>query len=268
MVGEVSVDSSEVESAIVDVASAEVLPRLGVLGDDEIEEKSPGDLVTLADRACERALTARLCSLVDLPVLGEEAAARDPYLVGLVADADAVWVIDPIDGTSNFAAGSPAFAVMVSLVQHGRTTHGWMYLPVTATMLRAELGSGAWRDGERIEAIKPSVGAVGLLKRGYLPDAVREALHSAPPVLRDAVHGIGCCPFDYDAVVRGDAAFVLYWRTLPWDHTAPALYAAESGLRVARPGGDPFIPGDGRSGLLVAHPSRWDDVDAAFGALS
>ncbi|MBS1839159.1 MAG: inositol monophosphatase family protein [Actinobacteria bacterium] len=267
MVDGIAIDGRAVESAIVDVASAEVLPRLGVLGDDEIEEKSPGDLVTVADAACERALAERLRSLVDLPVLGEEAAAEDPSLLGLVATAEAVWVIDPIDGTSNFAAGSPDFAVMVSLVQHGRTTHGWMHLPVAGSMLHAELGAGTWRDGAAVDARPPRPDAVGLLKRGYLPAAVRDRLGTGPALLRDAVHGIGSCPFDYDAVVRGTAAFVLYWRTLPWDHTAPALYAAESGLRVARPGGDPYEPGDGRSGLLVAHPSRWGQIDAAFGSL-
>lgn len=264
---ELLIDDGAVEAAIREVAAVEVLPRFGALGDGDVTEKSPGDLVTVADRACERALAARLRSLVDLPVLGEEAAARDPSLVGLVADADAVWVVDPIDGTSNFAAGSPAFAVMVSLVQHGRTTHGWMYLPVTATMLHAALGRGAWRDGERIEAIEPSADARGLLKRGYLPADVRDRLGTAPALLRDAVHGVGSCPFDYDAVVGGAWSFVLYWRTLPWDHTAPALYAAESGLRVARPGGGSYEPGDGGAGLLVAHRSRWDEVDEAFGAL-
>lgn len=264
---ELPIDDGAVESAIREVALAEVLPRLGVLGHADVSEKSPGDLVTVADHACERALTERLRSLVDLPVLGEEAATQDPSLLGLVATAEAVWVVDPIDGTSNFAAGSPDFAVMVSLVQHGRTTHGWMYLPVTGSMLRAELGAGAWRDGAAVDARPPRPDAVGLLKRGYLPAAVRDRLGTGPALLRDAVHGVGSCPFDYDAVVRGAWSFVLYWRTLPWDHTAPALYAAESGLRVARPGGGSYEPGDGGAGLLVAHPSRWDEIDAAFGSL-
>lgn len=263
----IDVDTDEVEQRIRSVAAAEVEPRFGHLGDGDVTEKEPGDLVTVADRACEAALAAGLRSVLDVPVVGEEASFEDPSLLDLVASAGSVWVLDPIDGTTNFAAGSTDHAVLVSLVQRGRVTDGWMYLPASGSMLRARLGGGAWRDGRRVEAVAPSAGAVGLLKRGYLPAPIRAALDRAPSILRDAVHGRGCCPLDYHDVVTGAAAFALYWRTLPWDHTAAALYATEAGLRVARPGGRPYEPGDGACGLLVAHPSRWDDVDVAFGAL-
>lgn len=263
-----TVDGDAVEIAIREVSRAEVEPRFRALADDEVFEKSPGDLVTAADRGCEQALSLRLRTIAALPVVGEEATAGDPGLADLVAEVDAVWVVDPVDGTANFVAGSPDHAIMVALVQQGRTTHGWMYLPASASMLSAELGAGAFRDGRHVVADTPAPGAVGLLKRGFLPERTRQRVERGPDVLRSAVHGSGCCPVDYGAVVTGAAGFAIYWRTLPWDHAAPALFATESGLDVARPGGGPYLVGDGGSGLIVAHPSVWDSVDAAFATLA
>lgn len=267
MVSEVRVDADEVDRAIREVAAAEVTPRFRRLGDDEVHEKSPGDLVTSADRGCEAQLTLRLRAIADLPVVGEEASFEDRSLLPLVASAEAAWVLDPVDGTANFAAGSTDHAVMVALVERGRTTRAWMYLPSTDSMLRAERGAGAWRDGERVRARRPGPGSVGLLKRGYLPGGIITALRDAPPVLSGAVHGRGCCPVDYDDVVTGAAAFAIYWRTLPWDHAAPALYVTEAGLHVGRPGGRVYLPGEDGVGLVVAHPQRWEEIDAMFRGL-
>lgn len=261
------VDGAAVEAAIRDVVAAEVSPRFRALRDDEVFEKAPGDLVTAADRGCEHALTGRLRELLDIPVVGEEATARRPELLEQVASSPVVWVLDPVDGTSNFVAGSADHAVIVALVEAGRTVGSWMLLPVSGVTMSATLGGGAWRDGTRATASPPRPGVVGMLKRGYLPEPVRAASGKGSSVLQEAVQGRGCCPVDYDDVVTGDAAFAIYWRTLPWDHAGPALYAAEAGLRVRRPGGATYEPGDGGVGLVVAHPDVWDAVDEAFGAL-
>jgi len=266
----VEVDGDAVELAVREVAAAEVRPRFRSLSPDQIVEKSPGDLVTEADRACERALGLRLRALVDIPVVGEEATAADPGMLDLVGAADAVWVVDPVDGTSNFVAGSPDHAVIVALVERGVTTRCWMHLPVAGTMLRAELGAGARRDGRILDAAAPlEAGSLppGLLSTRYLPAPVRDRLAAdgPPDPLHRAVPGRGCAPVDYFDAVDRALGYLVYWRTLPWDHAGPALFASEAGLRVARPGGDPYRPGDGRDGLIVAHPSVWDDLDAAFG---
>lgn len=269
----VTVDDDAVEQAVREVAAAEVVSRFGRLRADQIHEKSPGDLVTDADRASEAALTARLRAIADLPVVGEEATAADPSLLGLVAEAPAVWVVDPVDGTSNFVAGSPDHAVIVTLVESGVTTRCWLYQPPHDVMLRAELGCGARRDGATVRVDDPGGGptAPGVLKTGYLPPEVRDRLAaldddgSGSVDLRGAGSGRGCCPFDYDDAVTGAVGFLVYWRTLPWDHAGPALYASEAGLRVGRPGGSVYQPGDHGSGLIVAHPSVWDEVDVAFG---
>jgi fructose-1,6-bisphosphatase/inositol monophosphatase family enzyme len=84
------------------------------------EEKEPGEWVTVADRAAEAFLTPRLVDL--LPgsvVVGEEAAAAEPSIFGRLGFAGHVWLLDPLDGTANFANGRAPFAVMAALVQDG-----------------------------------------------------------------------------------------------------------------------------------------------------
>src|SRR5215475_5254326 len=101
-------DLARVTSLIEETAGAEILPRFRKLAAGEIREKTPGDFVTVADEAAEARLTPLLSAL--LPgslVLGEEAAAADATLLDRLFDTQPVWVIDPVDGTSNFAEGRP-----------------------------------------------------------------------------------------------------------------------------------------------------------------
>ena len=83
-----------------------MLPRFRHLSDGEVKVKAPGDVVTIADHEAERALTAGLSRLLPgSEVVGEEAVAADPDVLGRLGDRGAVWVVDPVDGTNNFAAG-------------------------------------------------------------------------------------------------------------------------------------------------------------------
>src|SRR5215470_17897885 len=106
------------------------MPRYAKLAAGEVREKGPGDLVTVADEAVERRLAPELGQM--LPgsvVLGEEAAAADPSRIELLDGTDPVWVIDPIDGTANFAEARGDFGVMVALVRHGEVLSSWIYDP-------------------------------------------------------------------------------------------------------------------------------------------
>ena len=103
----------------------------------------------MADVASERQISRRLRDL--LPgsrVVGEEATAENPGLLDTFAQDDGwIWVIDPIDGTSNFASGKPVFALMVGLVRQGETTAAWILDPNGPRCATAERGAGAWLDG-------------------------------------------------------------------------------------------------------------------------
>src|SRR5262245_2136493 len=111
-------DIDRVREAITEVAAQEIMPRFCNLAAADIRKKPGDETVTVADEAAEHALTHRLHDL--LPgslVVGEEAAAADQGVLARLGGDEFVWVIDPIDGTRNFANGKPDFGVMVALVR-------------------------------------------------------------------------------------------------------------------------------------------------------
>ena len=145
------VDVETIAGFIRETAAQAILPRFRQLRQEDIREKKPGDFVTIADLEAEQMLTERL--LAAMPgsvVLGEEAAAKDPARLALLAGEAPVWVIDPIDGTANFARGEPGFAVILALVERAEVRAGWIYDPLGDTMVLAERGSGAWSQGRRL----------------------------------------------------------------------------------------------------------------------
>ncbi|MFT4597220.1 MAG: fructose-1,6-bisphosphatase/inositol monophosphatase family enzyme [Paracrocinitomix sp.] len=257
---------ANVAAAIREVGNAEVVPRFRSLAAGDITEKGPGDLVTIADQECERVLSERLRTFRDIPVVGEEATAADPSLLDLVAGAPAVWVTDPIDGTSNFVAGNPNFVVMVSLVEYGVTEAAWVWHPETDLMLTAERGKGLSRNGEPAPTATRSDQARGILKRKFMDEPARTRLGSFPQEIGELVPAHGSAGIEYAALIDGRIDFLMYWRTLPWDHSPGGLLAQEAGMRVARPDGSPYLPGDGKAGLLAATPELWDLVAAEIQA--
>src|SRR6476469_8687175 len=110
----------EVSAIVRQVAKAEILShyREGFTVDGW--EKAPGELVTNVDQRTEQRITAELLRLVPgSVVIGEEASAAYPSLLAALA-SQAAWLLDPLDGTRNFAAGRPPFAVMLALLEHGQ----------------------------------------------------------------------------------------------------------------------------------------------------
>jgi fructose-1,6-bisphosphatase/inositol monophosphatase family enzyme len=144
-------DMEKVAALIRETAEAVIVPRFRMLKQDEIREKKPGDFVTVADLDSERMLTERLLAwLPGSAVLGEEAAATDASRLALLAGEAPVWVIDPIDGTANFARGQEGFAVILALVERAELCAGWIYDPLGEAMVMAEAGGGAWSEGRRL----------------------------------------------------------------------------------------------------------------------
>lgn len=114
----------------------------------EGEQKSPGEVVSRVDREAERLLVDGLADLTPgVSVVGEEAAAADPSLVRALRGERAVWLVDPLDGTQQFLAGSPDHAIMLALVQAGQTLSAVVHQPQHERTYTAELGSGTWRAG-------------------------------------------------------------------------------------------------------------------------
>ncbi len=258
--------SDAVLAAMREATDAEVMPRWRSLTADEVRTKAgPWDLVTDADVLAERRLTASLGALLDIPVVGEEATAGDASLLDVVGSAEACWVVDPVDGTRNFVHGREDFACMIALIVGGRTEGAWITYPAVSREMHGAVGVGTFLDGSPVMAPLPPDplalrGALGARAFVADPDAVYAAAGTVGPV-RDIRF---CAGWDYLDMVEGAKDYVLFTRTLPWDHAPGALLVREAGLSSLRPDGAEYLPGDGGAGLLTAHPSVWGRVAGAL----
>ncbi|MGW5876983.1 inositol monophosphatase family protein [Nocardiopsis terrae] len=259
-----TIDIDAVTGILREAADTAVLPRFRALAEHEVSEKSPGEIVTIADSEAEEQISLRLRELLDVPVVGEEAASADPGLLRALRREPAAWLVDPVDGTRNFARGSTAFAVMAALVREGRAVASWILHPIEGRVYVAELGSGAWRDGTRLHRepapAEPAELRGAVLSR-FLSPTARERVVSATPAFAEVGSGAHCAGVDYPQLVEGELDFVLFHRTLPWDHAPGSLLLTEAGGVALRPEGDPYRPDDERVGLLnAADGTTWRTV--------
>ncbi|NQX93528.1 MAG: inositol monophosphatase [Erythrobacter sp.] len=260
--------ADQMADVLREAAQRAVLPRYQSLAENDIEEKTPGDLVTIADREAETIIAKGLAGIrPNARFVGEEACARSPQLLKHLDEGE-VWIVDPIDGTGNYASGSGPFAMMAALARHGELVAACILNPLTGEALRAERGAGAWRDGARL---RPSVGAKSLSSlTGIISDFQRPTAmeQQVARVAQSAAHIAGtqrCAGAEYPLVASGEVGFALYWRTLVWDHAPGVLILEEAGGQVARLDGTRYRVTDQRAGLLLAHsPDVWDQAAAAL----
>jgi len=256
-------DLARVTEIVREVAQAEVLPRFQALRAGDVREKAPGDLVTAADLACEAVLSRRLLALAPgSVVLGEEAASQDPALFGQLGGGAPVWVIDPVDGTINFANGRPGFAVIVAWVCAGQVLAGWIHDPLGDTTVVAERGAGAWSGGRRLAvAAGLPLGTMVGAAYGRIGSPVRAAdLLTASGRIGAVVNGMSSGS-DYLSLALGRSQFQLASRSLPWDHAAGVLIAEEAGAAVGFIDGTPYRPRVLDGALLTAvDRAAWEAI--------
>jgi len=236
-------------------ADEAVLPRFGHLLSHQIEEKTAGEIVTVADRDAERILADGLRVLYpDARIIGEEAAAASPDIMNAMDDGD-VWLIDPIDGTANFAAGREPFAIMIALLRDGEIMLSVIADPISKTVFAAEKGAGAHVGNVRIRVDQSAVtraSLTGAVFTRFMPSNLRDEIVPRAATAAQIVRGLMCAGAEYPAVGTGSRHFAIFWRTLPWDHAPGALFLTEAGGCVMRLDGSAYRPADTRSGLLVA----------------
>ena len=243
------VSFERVGAILREAADTLIRPRFRHLDADAVTIKShANDLVTVADLETEVFLTRRLTDLLPgSQVLGEEAVYQAPE-TRKVLDGDApVWIVDPVDGTANFANSNPRFAVVVALVVDGVTRAGWIHDPVPNRTIHAELGQGAWRGDTRLRvseevALVQMAGSVK--KRGRVADHV---LHVARR---------GSAAHDYLDLVTGKLHFAHFKKLMPWDHAAGVLIHAEAGGYGAMMDGTPYTPVLHAEGQLLLAPGE------------
>jgi fructose-1,6-bisphosphatase/inositol monophosphatase family enzyme len=250
-------DVDQISAVISEAAEAEILPRFRHLGSGDVREKGPGDLVTVADEAMERYLTERLTRIVPgSVVIGEEAVAADPRVLGRVFEDAPAWIVDPVDGTSNFASGKATFGVIVAFVRNGETLAGWIHDPCGRRMATAVRGEGAWMDGERLRVSEAAALSEmrGAMSARFFERMVREHLERQVDQLGEAF-SLHCAAHEYLTLVSGRSHFSLYRKIMPWDHAAGVLMHAEAGGYHAKLDGGRYAPTEHSGGLLLA-PDR------------
>ena len=253
-------DLGAVEALLRATGRSEIMPRFRRLQPEAIRVKSgPLDLVTDADMAAEAAITAGL--LARFPgclVVGEEAAAADPGLQARLGTASLAFVVDPIDGTSNYAAGLPVFGTMAAAILGGRVVASCIHDPVTGASFLALDGQGAFSldsDGTRrklrVCAPAPLADMTGTLAWRYLPEPRRGT------ALRGALSLAGawdfrCAAHHYRMLAEGQCHFSFYNRLMPWDHAPGWLLHRQAGGYAAKFDGSPYNPCTTIGGLICA----------------
>lgn len=250
-----------VEAIMREANGRAIVPRFRKLDPAQIDHKAADDVVTVADRESEAMLTESLAKL--LPgalVVGEEAAFADASVLDRLAD-NLCWIVDPLDGTNNFAYGRAPFGVLVALADRGETLGGWILDSLTGRFCHATAGGGAWVDGERVAARTSGeavpVAAISLV---FLEEARREQVRSRIAPHYRLVDIPRCAAEQYPRLVLGANDVSVFERALPWDHAAGALFLNEAGGRCARPDGSPYrVDEHTRRGLIgAASPALFD----------
>jgi len=219
-------------------AGAYLLERFGAVS--RVSYKGSVDLVTEADETAEGLIRAGVSEhFPEDRILAEETGASGD------ASGEWCWVIDPLDGTTNFVHGVRRFAVSVGLTHLGQPVGGVIYDPSHGETYHARLGDGAWCNGQKLQVSARRQLGESLLVTGFpynrgecateLTAVVARALEQARGLRR-----FGAACLDLVDVARG----VLdgYWepRLCPWDMAAGVVIVREAGGTVSRYGGREF----------------------------
>ena len=204
-----------------------------------VKYKGEIDLVTEADHASEALILKRIRSAYpDCAILSEESGAS-------ANTSSAVWIADPLDGTTNFAHGLPIFSVTLALVVNGVIEVGVTFNPIGGELYTAQRGQGACLNGERLQVSSAASLDRALLVTGFPYDRrtnpdnnIRQFTDfslRAQGVLR-----LGSAALDLAAVAAGRLEGYWEFKINPWDIAAGCLLVTEAGGRVTAPDGSPF----------------------------
>ncbi|NHN55303.1 inositol monophosphatase [Calidifontibacter sp. DB0510] len=240
-------DNDAVLELLQEVAATIVTPRFRSLRADQIMEKNPGDLVTVADREAEVEITRRLqAAYPDALIVGEEAVSADPSILQRVSGVDHWFTVDPIDGTKNFVHGSPDHALMVAEMRGSSVMRAFIWQPEHQAAYVAERDAGATRNGVALPSIPRS------------PDDLHGRT-SRRAMLGKRIGGLPaldlswvCCGVDYPHIAEGDADFLLYGGSMPWDHAPGSLVLTEAGGVVGYADGSAYDPTSLQTPIIAA----------------
>ena len=199
--------------------------------------------------------------LPEAAIVGEEAAHADPAIFERLSDS-LCWIIDPLDGTNNYAVGKPPFGILLALAEKGETIAGWIYDPNKDRFCHTRAGQGAFVNGERIAARTTGqerpVSAVSRIFLTPEQSAMVDAKLAPHYTLVDIPR---CAAEQYPRLALGENDVSSFKRTLAWDHAAGVLWLNEAGGKAARLDGSEYrVDQHDAPGLVGASsPAIWDE---------
>lgn len=206
-----------------------------------IHMKSTYEVVTDVDRASEQLIVSTIrASYPDHTIIAEEGG-------GIEQQSAYQWLIDPLDGTNNYAHGFPFFSVSIGLVYAGQLHLGVVFDPLRDELFWAQAGQAAWCNGRQIACSKTPTLAAALVSTGFPYDYGMGAVNNLKQFDRlqactQGVRRAGSAALDlaYVAAGRLDAHWEL--RLKPWDSAAAALMVQEAGGQLTGWNGQPWNP--------------------------
>jgi myo-inositol-1(or 4)-monophosphatase len=219
-------DRIVLENLIRQVAQEEILPRFNTIS---YSIKGDGSLLTEADLATDQRIQQRLAELYpDIAFLSEEMPrSRQEQLL---STSERLWCLDPLDGTSNFAAGIPIFACSLALFEQGKVVMGITYDPVRDEMFSAALGQGAWLNGDALYC-SPSgfalSNAVAIIDFKRLSTRLQYALLNHAPY--SSQRNLGSCVLEWAWMAANRGHLYLHGGMKLWDLAAGTLLLSEAG---------------------------------------
>ncbi|MEM6758563.1 MAG: inositol monophosphatase [Pseudomonadota bacterium] len=257
-------------------ARAEILPRFRRLDRGEIATKADEmDLVTAADTGAEAMITRGLqMAFPHALVVGEEAVAKNGDLLDGIGKAELSFIIDPVDGTWNFAHGMPLFGTIIAVCRFGQPVFGMIYDPVGDDAVMADnMTPALWQTKSGLRRPirgrdpRPLDGMVGYMHIRLMSAAAQEYVWPRVGVLAHA-GALRCSAHEYRLLATGAVDFVLSSMLNPWDHVAGSLIARQAGGMSAMLDASPY-DATVREGYLLSASSAetWDIVAEHFAGL-
>lgn len=254
-------DFEQISALVEQVAQEELAPRFNrVRG----SLKADGSLITDADTAVQSRLIGELqARWPEIPVLGEEMSSERQQAI--LEGAQAFWCLDPLDGTTNFVAGLPYFAVSLALIEAGTAVGGVVCDPQRRENFRAKRGAGAWLNGERLQVGQvPNrlSECVALVDMKRLDANLGKRLVTEPPFRSQ--RSFGAVALDWCWLAASRCHIYLHGRQNIWDYAAGSLILAEAGGVVCltdRPAGacEPRLYLGTRTGVGAVSRELFDD---------
>ncbi|WP_407275935.1 inositol monophosphatase family protein [Halothiobacillus sp. DCM-1] len=256
-------DWQQTRAAMRDIGQTHLKP-----GGSSAELKADGSWVTAVDLAVQHAMRAWLArAFPDIGFLGEEMTpeAQAAAWQDCIAGNRGLWVVDPLDGTSNFRAGFPVFSLTLALFARGRVIAGLVYDPLRDELFHAQAGQGAFLNDTRLTTAHlpeiPLSRCLAAVDFKRLPKSLAAGLAAEPPF--GSQRSIGSVALDWCWLAAGRVQVYLHGKQSLWDYAAGQLIAFEAGAVSALLSGANDTPGAildlaPRSALAAVSPELLD----------